>query len=744
MEPTHARLALLAGLLLSSGLLLVYPIEPAMSTEILFDDAVDARIEAESMERDSNSQLVLRFRHDEGGSLSDNLSRVHSLMQLEKEAKDGSNPSTAWDAEHISFKRIETPFQAWSQAFASRNRSLENASQWADVMLPIIEQGWCGNGSTPAEKAAFEATLLLLPSQTEHGVACPSFPGASASQPPRADEVLWVIWLETDEEYEDDWAELADWAQKITTSTEFEVSPVGVNMMFSEVKEIAEDDLNSMILPLLTILLLVLAIGLRDPLAAVVTVAGAGLAVGAELGLLSLLGFTFTVIDGIALPIIMGVAVDGAFWYCRSSRDRQQVRSMLFVAMMTTIAAVSLSMLSPIKAQRSLGLVMAIGIFFTWLVSRFILEDFFLGRRLRLEVRQEEGKGVDNGANDGVGYSTQIGLSWCWPIALVLLASVVVISPGGVEPLDVEQFLPADSSTLKEMEELESKYIMVASTVAWVLVDVDGNSTEDLQQVRDFQSQLSQHPSIINLDTGLYRTPMVLGISFEDNGQALPTIDSVSSQTEDSLLIGDPRLQRDGETSGIAIMVLLDGQKPDEALQFSEDVHDLLQYNGLQGDVGGDLPIAAEIAYEFEKSRMSQILAAGVAVFLVSYVILGSPIRAARIAIGTIAVGACVDGLASLLGGRGINTAFAVLLGMGFTADYLSHASAEHVPTKNDTYARWGAAATSVSVFALLAMATFPPARDTGQLLTVSVLLSVILATFLAFTHQPNSAAHPQ
>jgi len=75
----------------------------------------------------------------------------------------------------------------------------------------------------------------------------------------------------------------------------------------------------------------------------------------------------------------------------------------------------------------------------------------------------------------------------------------------------------------------------------------------------------------------------------------------------------------------------------------------------------------------------------------------------------------------------------AVLLGMGFAADYLAHATAEHPPTRMDTYARWLAALTSVSIFAMIAFADFPPAMNTGQLLTASILFSVILATCLSF-----------
>ena len=83
------------------------------------------------------------------------------------------------------------------------------------------------------------------------------------------------------------------------------------------------------------------------------------------------------------------------------------------------------------------------------------------------------------------------------------------------------------------------------------------------------------------------------------------------------------------------------------------------------------------------------------------------------------------------------------LLGMGFAADYLSHASADHPPTRRDNSARWLAGMTSLSVFVLVSFAAFPPARNMGQLLTVSILLSVILATSLAFINSPQVSKGP-
>ena len=724
MRPEQLRLALVVGMLMSAGLLITNPLDPKMNTEVIFDDEAIIRIKEESV--DGNSyQLVLRFRHDDGAMITNNLSRVQDLMQLEREFSDGTNPDTAWTYDELDIKRIVTPFSAWSDAFESRNRSLENATQWANLLLPEIEDGWCGSESNAEELTAFEATLLMLPEGANFGIACPAFAGASATQPPAANEILWLIDVNSTDEEDGDWDKLRIWADRVSENSDYEISAVGVNMMYGKAKAIAEDDLQFVVVASFLVLGTMLTIGLRDWQSALATLGGVGLVIGAEFGLLSALGFEFSIIDGIALPIIMGVAVDGAFWYSRSSRNRDEVRSMLFIAMVTTVAAVSLAIFSPILAQRSLGLVMAIGIFLDWVVTRYVLEDFFLARR----KMRDDSEFIDQEIS---GFS----VGWSWPVALLVLASIAVMSPPGVNVLEVEQFLPADDPALDEMEDLQSKYVLASSTIAWVVVDVDGESSADYIALQNLQQQLGQHPSVISLETGLLETPMVIGVPQVENAT---TIDVAAESSGDSVIFQDMRLATDGETSGVSIAVLIDGKDSIAAMQFAEDAEWLLEENGFTGITGGDLPTGARAAEIFEESRVSQILFAGVAIFIVALFVVRTPLQAARIAVGAIAIGAAVDGLASSFGGRGVNTALAVLLGMGFAADYLAHSSAEHAPTKLDMSARWWAALSSASVFILLATTTFPPAKNSGQLLSLSIVLSVILATCLAFTHLPTN-----
>ena len=227
----------------------------------------------------------------------------------------------------------------------TKNKSLENATRWGDVLQPLNEEGWCGKEANNAEKAAFEASLLMLPEGTNVGVACPAFAGASATQAPAANEILWLVYVGSGKTG-GDWNQLNIWAERVSENTDYQIDAAGVNMMYGKAKAIAEKELTYVIIPSIFLLGAMLTIGLRDWKTAAATVGGVGLVIGAELGVLAALGFEFSVLDGIALPIIMGVAVDGAFWYSRSSRERDDVRSMLFVAMITTVAAVSLALFS--------------------------------------------------------------------------------------------------------------------------------------------------------------------------------------------------------------------------------------------------------------------------------------------------------------------------------------------------------------------------------------------------------------
>ena len=58
MKPKDARIAIILVLVLCSGLIFIFPTEPVLNTNVLFDDKVDERIENEKVSKD-NTNLIL-------------------------------------------------------------------------------------------------------------------------------------------------------------------------------------------------------------------------------------------------------------------------------------------------------------------------------------------------------------------------------------------------------------------------------------------------------------------------------------------------------------------------------------------------------------------------------------------------------------------------------------------------------------------------------------------------------------
>ncbi len=721
MKLDKTKISIIFVLCLFAFSALLYSPEASMTTDAIFDDPAKDRINEEGEDTDSGSNLIIRVKHKDSGPLSANFSRVSELLDIENLSLNEIENQYTLNSNEVTIERLETPYSAWEAAFNSRNKSIRNSSNWGEVLQPINDDGWCGDDANLAENNALQATLLMLPQGSNAGVACPLFAGSSATQPPQSNELLWLVWLESSKTPVD-WSELNDWCDKLTDNSDYNFEPAGVNMLFKEAELVAKQDLSKILPITVLVLALTLLLFFRDFNITVITLSSVVLVVLAVIGIFTLFDYQFSVIDGIAIPIIMGVAVDGAFWYKSSTKSREEVREILMLAMATTVAAVSLALISPIKAQRGLALVMIVGIIIDWVLTRFVLEDIYLKSRV---VKPQS---IDTGKKPAK-------LSWLWPSLLMILMLVAVTSPPGVEALDINQFLPEDSESLDELSELREIYVIASSTLVFLTIDLD---SEDDSQIRDllrFKSQFEQHPNIISYDTGLVEQNLVLGIgdvSLDAN------FEMVYENTSPSIVLQDPWLRVDDEITGCIMIAVIDGEDSTSAYQFSQDTKELLDDNNLSGEIGGDLITGISLAKSFEQTRILQILFAGIIVFTISYFMTSSVERSIRIAIGTIAVGIAVDGLASHIGGRGVNTAPAVLLGMGFAADYLSHASDNLRVNKYDNYARWGAAITSGLVFVAVSFSRFPPAKNTGILLSVTIFISVLLATSLAYTHKPD------
>ena len=88
MKVKIARIGIVFILIFCSGLNLIFPAEFVINTDVLFEDEVIERLQKEN---EDNSDLILLITHDDGGPLTNNLSRVQKLLSLEDDIKNNKN-----------------------------------------------------------------------------------------------------------------------------------------------------------------------------------------------------------------------------------------------------------------------------------------------------------------------------------------------------------------------------------------------------------------------------------------------------------------------------------------------------------------------------------------------------------------------------------------------------------------------------------------------------------------------------
>ncbi|MGB1818653.1 MAG: hypothetical protein ACPHK2_03455, partial [Candidatus Poseidoniaceae archaeon] len=76
------------------------------------------------------------------------------------------------------------------------------------------------------------------------GIACPSFAGSSVTQAPDANEMIWILWLDSDESKSANFRLLDEWAITTSLETNYTFEAVGIEGLFAKAIDIAQNDLS--------------------------------------------------------------------------------------------------------------------------------------------------------------------------------------------------------------------------------------------------------------------------------------------------------------------------------------------------------------------------------------------------------------------------------------------------------------------------------------------------------------------
>ena len=103
MKPSHAphggvvrppAIGLIVTLVLLGAVVVIQPPAPTLNAEVLFEDEAKMRLDRDGLE-ERRDDLVLRIHHDEGGSVTSNLTRIQTLIELRSELL-GAHDAAGW------------------------------------------------------------------------------------------------------------------------------------------------------------------------------------------------------------------------------------------------------------------------------------------------------------------------------------------------------------------------------------------------------------------------------------------------------------------------------------------------------------------------------------------------------------------------------------------------------------------------------------------------------------------------
>ena len=80
MRPTNARLVIVTIMLTCTSLVVLFPFEARLNTDLIFDDKTTQRLDDEGSINPS-TQLILKIKHDDGKKLTNNIKNCSSTSK---------------------------------------------------------------------------------------------------------------------------------------------------------------------------------------------------------------------------------------------------------------------------------------------------------------------------------------------------------------------------------------------------------------------------------------------------------------------------------------------------------------------------------------------------------------------------------------------------------------------------------------------------------------------------------------
>ena len=329
--------------------------------------------------------------------------------------------------------------------------------------------------------------------------------GENGSANVYATSTLWILEINPDLSSEDrklKQNEIRELFNELSENSDLTYGVASLDLISYDIDEGTFDNLATLILLALVVVVLLLAIAFRSTRGVVFPLVGLSFALIWTYGILSFLGSRFTALEVAVAPLVLGLGIDYSIHLQRrynsfrsSIEDSSEawlaacakLSTPLGLAVITTVAAFMANIISPLPPLKTFGIALSIGVISAFINSTVVVgalhvvldnpEKFRKTEPIRMPKLSKKLVDIQRTQQAGV-----------FIIALILSGLSIVGATGLETEFDLSDFLNDDMEIMKVRGDLEQNY----ESAGWKLVYVLMEPASSLDEINDDSKLLNE------------------------------------------------------------------------------------------------------------------------------------------------------------------------------------------------------------------------------------------------------------
>ena len=463
--------------------------------------------------------MFIHVTRDDGGNVLD----LASIVEMDEDLAKVKNKSKAMQDFVVDYITAPSLIQIAldEEANGTVLSDVESWEEMIDLLIDVNETDCPGDVSKQREVAQFildgmlnknfDGTDICLWIQSN---------GESGSPILSADSTLWILQVDPDisnEERKSKQNQIRELFEDLSEESEMNYGVASLDLISHDIDEGTFDNLATLILLAVLVVVLLLAISFRSVKGVVFPLVGLSSALIWTYGFLNLAGARFTALEVAVAPLVLGLGIDYSIHLQRRYNSfRSEVSDAssawlgacaklstpLGLAVITTVSAFLANIISPLPPLETFGIALAVGV-----ISAFVNATVVVGA---LHVV------LDSSSNDVVNEpirmpklaSKVVELQRSQQAIVLIMALIItgaaIVGAMGLETeFDLSDFLDEDMEIMEVRNQLETEYESAGWKVVYVLMEPSSGKesiSDDkslLTEMRGLHSDLANNHDVV-------------------------------------------------------------------------------------------------------------------------------------------------------------------------------------------------------------------------------------------------------